>query len=490
MAHYTGALLAVTLDGSPLDGIRAVTIPEEHPSPDTTHAPDAHGTSIPGGITYHNGCTMLFVDQSGETSWKALPGGTVGTLVVYPEGNVVGKRTITMTIVVTNRDRVMAYDNAVVFTVTFNATRYRAGISGEIDLLYVATSAGGVFVTDNFTAADDPDQPVWTAINDGLGVLTIRNLDLDPFDQLGRQVCLTKTEQTCYIRYGAGNWQPLITQTQFRALTNAAAVVRWVTFDRTVPGRVWVYGAWLNNLSGSTYMLYSDDDGASWSVLTSSTGLYRRAVQLYVSGDTLWRSYSTSSGGISRVAYSSDFGVTWIASGSLGASVWDNYLWLNGLNSLCYTAGNGIGGPDLVSVDTLGNISVLQDALDLGGSLATNDSQTMWHSVSDAGYQRILRGNRLYTTLDAWTTVVDPAPAELVAGWAFDSLVAPFATDEDWMILGPRALAGGQEHIIYAMDGDTGIPVGKAGSDPVGGVDSIPVTAGGLALNGIGAVTF
>ena len=493
MGHYTGQGLAVTLGGVALPGIREISIPEEHPAPDTTHAPDAHGTSIPGGITYHNGCTMLFVDQSGETSWKALPGGTVGTLAIYPEGIADGKRKITMTIVVTNRDRVMAYDNAVVFTVTFNATRYRAGISGEMDLLYVATSAGGVFVTDNFTAADDPDQPVWTAINDGLGVLTIRNLDLDPFDQLGRQVCLTKTEQTCYIRYGAGNWQPLITQAQFRALTNAAAVVRWVTFDRSVSGRIWVYGAWLNNMSGSTYMLYSDNDGASWSVLTSSTGLYRQAVQLYVSGDTLWRSYSTGAGGISRVAYSSNFGASWTASGSLGDSVWDNYLWLNHLNGLCYTAGHGIGGPDLVSVDTLGNISVLQDALDLGdlgGAWAKNDSQTMWHSADDAGYQRILRRNRLYTTLDAWTTVVDPAPAELVAGWAFNSLVAPFATDEDQMILGPRALAGGQEHIIYAMDGDTGTPVGKAGDDPAGGVDSIPASAGGLALNGIGAVVF
>ena len=58
------------------------------------------------------------------------------------------------------------------------------------------------------------------------------------------------------------------------------------------------------------------------------------------------------------------------------------------------------------------------------------------------------------------------------------------------MILGPRALAGGQEHIIYAMDGDTGTPVGKAGDDPAGGVDSIPASAGGLALNGIGAVIF
>lgn len=127
MAHYTGALLAATLDGSPLAGIREVNIPEEHPSPDTTHAADTHGTSIAGGITYHNGCTMAFVDDDGEGSWDALEAGTAGTLIVYPEGNTGGKRKITMAVIVTNRDRVVAYNDAVVFTVTFNTTSYLEG---------------------------------------------------------------------------------------------------------------------------------------------------------------------------------------------------------------------------------------------------------------------------------------------------------------------------------------------------------------------------
>lgn len=129
MAHYTGALLAAEIGTGPtaLPGIREVNIPEEHPAPDTTHAADAHGTSIPGGITYHNGCTMTFVDDDAEASWDALAGGTVGSLVVYPEGKVNGKRKITMGIVVTNRDRVVAYNDAVVFTATFNTTSYLEG---------------------------------------------------------------------------------------------------------------------------------------------------------------------------------------------------------------------------------------------------------------------------------------------------------------------------------------------------------------------------
>lgn len=126
MAHYTGALLAAEIGTGPtaLPGIRAVTIPEEHPAPDTTHAADTHGTSIAGGITYHNGCTMEFVDDDGEASWAALPGGTTATLAVYPEGKTVGKRKITMTIVVTKRDRKIVYNEATTFVTTFNANSY------------------------------------------------------------------------------------------------------------------------------------------------------------------------------------------------------------------------------------------------------------------------------------------------------------------------------------------------------------------------------
>lgn len=131
MTHYTGALLEVTLDGGDLDGIRAVTIPEEHPAPDVTHATDTHGQSIAGGITYHNGCTMEFVDDDAEASWDALPGGTEGELVVYPDGAAGNTDPITMDIIVTKRDRKVAYQEATLFVVTFNAISYSAGGLGS-----------------------------------------------------------------------------------------------------------------------------------------------------------------------------------------------------------------------------------------------------------------------------------------------------------------------------------------------------------------------
>ena len=131
MAHYTGVLLAAELGSTALPGIRAVTIPEEHPAPDTTHAADTHGTSIPGGITYHNGCTMEFVDDDGEASFDALEGGTTGTLTVYPDGKTNLKRSIAMAIVVTKRDRKVAYNEATTFVATFNANSYTEGTYTE-----------------------------------------------------------------------------------------------------------------------------------------------------------------------------------------------------------------------------------------------------------------------------------------------------------------------------------------------------------------------
>ena len=357
--------------------------------------------------------------------------------------------------------------------------------------LYVATASGGIFYTSTFTDPTDAAQPVWTAVNGGLGVLTIKNLDIDPFDKVGRQVCLTAVEENCYIRYGLGNWQSLITQAQVRTATQATAKVWWVSFDRGVPGRVWVYALVLSTgVSDMSYFGYSDNDGATWTWQSNADSpTIREGGNFIANGSLIYRGVNDGPGGRSVIERSSNTGASWLRSAQLGISVWNCNVWLSPFG-LVYSAGNGVGGPDLVRFDAGLLVTVLQDALNLGGDWQVNDPQTMWHSVNSSGYQRILDTNTesLYTTLDGWATVVDAAPAPLVAGWNFSSLVAPLASNEDWMILGPRLLAVGQQHIIYTLDGDGGVPVGKAGSDPVGGVNSIPLAAAGLAMHGIGVV--
>ena len=131
--------------------------------------------------------------------------------------------------------------------------------------LYAATPVRGIYYTETFTLPTDATQPVWAAINGGLGVLTIFNFALDPFNRAGRQLCLTTTENTDYIRYGAGNWAPILTQAQMRTVTgNAEAINCWVTADNSIAGRVWV--AAYDNTGADNRLLFlrTDDDGINW----------------------------------------------------------------------------------------------------------------------------------------------------------------------------------------------------------------------------------
>jgi hypothetical protein len=69
-----------------------------------------------------------------------------------------------------------------------------------------------------------------------------------------------------------------------------------------------------------------------------------------------------------------------------------------------------------------------------------------------------------------------------------DYVLAPQQADETKMITAANSLNITQDHHIYTLDGDAAAPVGKSGGDPVGGVNSIPRTAGGVISGGIGVV--
>jgi hypothetical protein len=128
MTHYVGQAMEVELtSGGAITGVREVNIPEDHPAPDVTHAGDTHGQSIPGDITYRNGCSMTIVDDDGEAAWDALVPGTEDTLKFYPRGKVAGQQEISGAMVITNRSRVVQYNDAVVFTVTFNLNSFSDG---------------------------------------------------------------------------------------------------------------------------------------------------------------------------------------------------------------------------------------------------------------------------------------------------------------------------------------------------------------------------
>jgi len=151
--------------------------------------------------------------------------------------------------------------------------------------------------------------------------------------------------------------------------------------------------------------------------------------------------------------------------------------------TLCYTQGNGLAGPDLVYVTTGSLVpTLLQDALDLGARVG----QSLWFSANNAGEHRCVKNDRIWHTNDSWITVVDPTPAAKAD--AIDSIIAPLASNEDLLILGSAAFAFPQVHTVFTTTGDNDVLTGKSGSDPAGGVNSIPANGSGLAQNGMGVV--
>lgn len=352
--------------------------------------------------------------------------------------------------------------------------------------VYAPTRLGGVYYTDSFTTPDDATQPVWTTVNGGLNVLTIKCLDVDPSDRAGRQVCLTTTENNIYYRPGTGNWVTVLTLGQFRtAVGQPTALLAWATFDRAGSGRIWVFG-YLPNLALSPvlYIGYSDNSGVSWTWLTSSVGTFaiRAGGNLIATGMRLWRTYNDSSAGAGRISTSSDGGVNWTPSTTLGISNWIPYAHVNSLDGQAYVDGNGTNGPDLLEVSNALALTVLLDSVNIGPSFP----QSMWFSKNNVNYQRVVKGNKTYTTTDGWATLVDPAP--VAATENIDYILAPHATNENLLVYGSYSLAVGQNHLVWTRVGDTGALLGKSGSDPAGGVNSIPTVAVGISVSGLAFV--
>lgn len=373
------------------------------------------------------------------------------------------------------------------------------GVGGWPRKLYVPTHSGGVYYTSDFTAPDDATQPTWTAVNDGLATVYVRAMECDPFNRAGRQICLTCSAnllQDCpsavvHIRYGTGSWASILTEAQARTLTNDSnAVIDWATVDRGTSGRIWVTGRTTGAgiFNGPFYYFYTDDDGETWDYYQSVTAITYYGGNLIADGDTLWHGRCTSAGSGSRVALSTNGGVSFAQGPAFTNGSFIPYVTLNPLEpTRCYVQGRGgsngsLGLVDLAYVTTSSlEQNVLRDGDDLGVQLP----QWLWFSQASANYQRLVKNNIIYTTLDGWTTI-ETAPA--AKSLNVNMMLAPYAYNEEWIIMGTRTLLLAQNHIIYTTVGDDGELTGKAGSDPVGGTNSIPRAAGGVCLSGIEVV--
>lgn len=369
--------------------------------------------------------------------------------------------------------------------------------------IFVGTFEKGVYYTETF---DGPGtaQPTWTAINNGLTDLRIKQLALDPFNKTGRQYCITGSRiytLTCELhrREGSGNWTSILTQAQIESITGETNMtVSWIAVDPEVDGRLWVLGH-VEDMAPSSWgavVLESNDYGTTWPVWRGvRTGYVRESRGIKVDNNELYTAFSIGTFADQLVYYSANKGVSWIASAGLGATRWPNFLAYNILlPSHIYIRKRDVVDPtsfDLAKIACPSMlVTVLQDSLDLW----TEPYPTvLWFSLAAVGYNRFLSSptggsTQLFVSQDGWTTVNDnnPLPINVTLDLVCER-VNP--SDEDMILLGAfRGVGISQPHIIFAMYGELITnPEGRAGTSPHTSpyTNSIPRDCGGVCYEGI-----
>lgn len=120
MPAYRGKLVTVTFDGTDISGDgRSVSFQQSADALDsTTYGADVR-TKV-AGLQDGSG-SMNGLDTSGawSTAWQAIAAGATGTMVIYPEGNSTGQRSLTFTAIVTERSIEAPYDNLATFSMSF-----------------------------------------------------------------------------------------------------------------------------------------------------------------------------------------------------------------------------------------------------------------------------------------------------------------------------------------------------------------------------------
>ena len=356
--------------------------------------------------------------------------------------------------------------------------------------IYVATTALGVYYTENFV--DPGTQPTWTAVNTGLPTLDCKEFWLDPFDPAARQYVMLSTDRTLYRRENGGAWTSILTPAQMLVVVGADpahyGTNHWFCADSSVPGRIWVQcqqqdGGWVN----AVWSIWSDDYGATWSrsAVTPYGGfaLYG-CYGIRARGDNVYMAVSAWAGGSGTIFGSSDKGAAWST----------EHVW--GWNAAANPMLNPLTPNGVYSGDQGGYLSWCP----VGGGgrtqlQAINDGlgrrDVMWFDPVDADHQRQLQGGTLYATTDSWSSI-----DTTTGGIAYTPyMIAPWAGADTDQILTGLTLVGGtpptQPHVIGALHGDSDTtPDRIAGASPGTApyTDSIPYTCGGLALNGIQAI--
>ncbi len=342
--------------------------------------------------------------------------------------------------------------------------------------IYVATTALGVYYTENFQSPDI--QPTWSAINAGLPSLDVREFWTDPFYPNTYQYLILESSREIYRRANHMPWSLVLSP----AMLPEGGSIGGFCCDPSNKGMLLAMCGAPNVVYDPDYyyIMVSGDYGATWQ-RDGDAG-----------GGTIW-TYGLGS------IRSNNGAVYWFTSQDLGAHAsinnshldWNYVPWAvidpDDLNHP-YTTYDITGDVGLGKVISVAGEAVtlveLQDGLGPGFRC-----DTMWFNNSDSSHSRIVKNGHLYSTRDSWETI------ETTTGQLQDIYsICPINTHEDinQMFVGQAGQAMYERrHVIGALYGEDETEfVGIAGSqalvEPY--TSSIPWNAGGIAQNGIQAI--
>lgn len=342
-------------------------------------------------------------------------------------------------------------------------------------LIYCATKSSGVFYTGNF---DDPSQqPIWTAINDGLGALNCREFHLDPFDEVNRQFVLIETGATLYMRTNGGAWVDISNLTTRGDLTGDYLTTRVGGFylDPTIQGRIWL----TMSSPSCEYSFVSDDYGTSWTPGVIYAGTYAQTSTVRARGDFAWSCDAAGPGAYGYVLWTSDKGIRWY---------WQS-VDLVGLPQIEYNPlvaySTYYGTPQFGH--TLGRFRDKMDYAVLRRDICLSKPGCMWYDPDDVNHQRLVWNDRLYVTNDNWVTISDAGAisTDFDATKRPDEIIAPWCGAIERMMISTQGA-----HVISALLGEDDIVAqGIAGQFPTVApyISSIPQfsVSGGVCNCGI-----
>jgi hypothetical protein len=356
-------------------------------------------------------------------------------------------------------------------------------------IVYVATRTSGVYKTTDFSPSGT--QPTWETVNDGLASTEVVQFELDPNSKAGRQFVLTGAAFATQILYSrtTGAWSSILTSDAARAVvgeTNAGQV-RAFCSDSANAGTIYALyrgGDVVSGVFNKIYTLKSSDYGTTWAAY-KDTGAQIVVTANFIGAlracnGSLWFGLNASNSG--RLWYSGDDGDNWIESNELAFSGWTpNPVNADGqIDTLAYVATTGaVFFPNLTSVSTDGTLTELQT------DLTPEHPNALYIDPTNADAQKCVQDDQIFTTSDGWRTLDNASPDAFTP--AVDAIWQ--GLDNTSFILGKAVPTAGAPHHIYVLNDDGSI-TGRSGSNPDSApyTDSIPRTAGGVAIGGIGAV--